>query len=191
MRLTIACSRTRQSRAADAGVRQKMRILFITLSHLFVLLTPVHAIFSEFVVLDSDSYVGNHAEYRPSLKVNSKNPNFVDVRIPFHKGGQSYWLIIASKELPEKELEFRLMTWDGKVYDGIESFVRLGESMDLWGVDPKGKGYLEFTVHKDILQRCYVYHDYDAPVDDGGFYYTYNLPKHRVEQDAAPQIRPR
>ena len=40
------------------------------------------------------------------------------------------------------------------------------------------------SIHKDLLKRCYVYHDYDFSLDDGGYYYTYELSKHKVEQDA-------
>ena len=168
-----------------------MKILFFSLFCILALLTSAHAIFSQFVILNSESYQGHHEKYRPSLKVNLKNPDFIDVRIPFRNDGLGYWLIVASRKLPNSELDFRLIAWDGEIYEEIESFVRLEESHKLGGSDFKDKGYLEFTLHKDILKRCYVYHDYDSPVDDGGFYYTYDLSKHKIEQSAAHKSDPR
>ena len=137
------------------------------------------------MILKAGSYDGDRAKYRPTLKVNEENPDFIDVRIPHHDDGRSYWIVIATKELADEDLEFRGIAWGGKIPSTIESFARLGESADLWAGEEKRKGYIDFTVHKKILTRCYVYHDYDFPLDDGGYYYTYKLPDLKVEQAGA------
>ena len=155
-------------------------------------ISSASAIFSQFLILDEDSYKGETAKYRPSLKVNEKNPNFIDVRIPHHDDGQSYWLVVATEALPDEKLEFRGIVWGNALHKEIQSIARLGESVDLWETPPKRRGFIDFTIHKDLLPRCYVYNDYEFDLDDGGFYYTYKLSKHKVEQVGAgqPATRP-
>ena len=158
-----------------------MRTLTLVILSLVLSIKSASANFSQFLILDGKSYEGSTAKYRPSLKVNEKNPEFIDVRIPHHDDGQSYWLVVATESLPDEKLEFRAIVWGDALPKRIQSIARLGESVNLWDSPPKRIGFIDFTIHKDLLGRCYVYHDYDFALDDGGFYYTYNLSKHKVE----------
>ncbi|WAC18645.1 hypothetical protein OVA24_15540 [Luteolibacter sp. SL250] len=142
---------------------------------------PAHAIFSQFMVLHEDSYRGEHAKYRPTLRVNEKDPDFIDVRIPYVDDGLSYWLVVANESIETKKLEFRSIVWGEAPPKYVQSVARLGESTYLWESPPKRRGFIDFTIRKEILDRCYVYHDYDFPLDDGGFYYTYHLSKHKIQ----------
>lgn len=160
-----------------------MRSLGFVVLYLLLSLSPASAIFAQFLILDAQNCAGEQAKFRPSLKVNTKNPNFVDVRIPHHDDGRAYWLVIATDALQDEALEFRSIAWGSRMPDTIESFSRLGESVDLWSGDAKPRGYIEFSIHRRVLKRCYVYHDYDVPLDDGGFYYTYKLSGFGVVQD--------
>ena len=158
-----------------------MRSITFAILSLALSISPASAIFSQFVILDDKSYEGATAKYRPSLKVNEKDPDFIDVRIPHHDDGKSYWLVVATESLSDEKLEFRSIVLGDGISKKIQSIARLGESVDLWVSPPKKRGFIDFTIHKDLLARCYVYHDYDVSLDDGGFYYTYNLSKHKVE----------
>ena len=164
----------------------RAKALLLTLSLVGLSFSPAAAIISEFRILDGSGYEDVHAKYKPTIKENEKNPLFVDVRVPFIEDSRAYWLVTASKPLDGKKLNFRSIAWGDSPPEYIQSFVRLGESLDLDERPPKRRGYIEFTVSKKLLPLCYIYHDYESIVDDGFFYYTYDLSKHKVEQGAAP-----
>ena len=139
------------------------------------------------MILDESSYENTHAPHKPSLRVNAKDPRFVDVRIPFRKGAKAYWLVTTTKPLAGKDLNFRSIAWGQALPEHIQSFVRLAESIDRLARPQAGRGFIEFTIRKDFLSHCYVYHDYERMVLDGGYYYTFDLSKHEVEPAGSAQ----
>ena len=52
-------------------------------------------------------------------------------------------------------------------------------------------GFIEFTLHKSLVEKAYIYHDFPNPrVLDGGFYYTIKLDAYTVEQEHAADHSP-
>lgn len=149
---------------------------------LFVFLlsaTFAHAIFSEHVILTPESDK-KYSALQPTILGTEKNADFVTISIPFKEEGQSYWLVIATRPLEKKEMQFRGILWSDKIPGHIEAFVPLGEKMDYWETPPKRFGFIEVKIRKELLSRAYICRDYPESLDDGGYYFTYDLSKYPV-----------
>ena len=146
--------------------------LYTLLLSLF-LSSQVSGSFSEHIIL-SPKADAKHSSFQPKLSVNSNNPNFIDIEIPYNEN-KSYWVITASKQLLNVELEFRWSIWNNKASDNILQVAPLKQTKK------KDTYVINLTIHKDQLQKTYVYYDYETIVKDGGYYYTYDFSKYQLQ----------
>jgi len=146
--------------------------LYKVLLSLF-LISQVSGSFSEHIILTPE-VDAKHSIHQPKLSINSNNPNFIDIEIPYNKN-KSYWVITTSKQLLNTELEFRWTIWNNKPSGNILQIVQLNQTQK------KDTHVISLTIHKDQLQKTYVYYDYETIVKGGGYYYTYDFSKYQLQ----------
>ena len=157
-----------------------MKILFISL----ILIQYSCAMTSFFEVITPKKSDLKYKSYHPEITQNSQNEDLVDVKITWVDDGKSYWLVVASKELDEKSLNFRRLI-GGAGYaksSNLLVFSPLGRNGKFveWAFE-ETPNFIEFTLHKSLLARSYIYHDFSNPfTSDGGIYYTVKLADYKV-----------
>lgn len=98
------------------------------------------------------------------------------------------WLVVCSEPKKETEKEFRAAIWGLNV---DHNYLR-----ESWGMNPEMEqidlisplqaieGKIEIHLSDDLASRAYVVIDYASPVDDGGFYYTVDIPEFNKQKGA-------
>ena len=150
-------------------IRVIIASLYLTLS------LPTFAFFSSHVIITPKN-VSEHKEYKIWLYCDKDDPEMVNIILPFHAGMKKYWLISSNRELTDKELIFRDLIW--RSYKPppryITQVVPISPPRDDEDKAVKG-AFIKLKLKKTILSKSYIYHDFDTPVDDGGYYRTYRL----------------
>lgn len=142
---------------------------------------------SEFVVLTDESEE-KHKPIFPWIYKLKDDPDMLVVAIPFTNLARKFWLVTADRKLTDKELKFREMIWrvssrnpewtqwkpEAKIPKYVQSIAPLVVEThpDLPRIGP---GMVYAYVHRDAIDRTYVYLDYPPIVFDGGYYYCYRL----------------
>lgn len=87
--------------------------------------------------------------------------------------GRATWLITTSKYVEPMDQGFRVYIWDDVVPEerGLESPIQSIELLE-WREDIEG---VEVEISKDLMERSYLYIDYQQMVIDGGYYYSIDL----------------
>lgn len=98
------------------------------------------------------------------------------------------WLIVCSEPIVDDKKEFRGLVWSLKTNHR--------HLKDSWGMSPSMKsvemispirvteGDIEIYLSDDLASRTYIAIDFTDPVDDGGFYYTIDIPKFHKHEGA-------
>lgn len=148
---------------------------------LLMLVPGAWGAFSQFVILTPD---GNdiHKKHQPTIRQDSMTADTVIVRAPYIDDGMEYWICIANKPLGKKKLEFRKFLWKRETPKYIQSIIPLAKSYKRINSEKKHLGYAEFRIKKAMLNQVYIYHDYEQQILDGGYYYTFDLSKYKIEQ---------
>ena len=143
-----------------------------TVFFLLALSSVAFARFSQLVILKNTEELKKHSL---SLKVNKKEQSYSFSVSGVKKGA---WVIKTAKEAKGVALNFRTKIW----YNTYTKAV-IEEEKELEVL----KGRVAFTVKAEDIKKTYLYLDFKAPVQDGGFYYT--LPLKNFIKDHKKKIK--
>lgn len=165
-----------------------MRILIAALVTV-ALCDQACAIFSAHAIVTPKN-VSEHKDYKVWLYCTKDDPSMVHVVLPFHEGDKKYWLVSSSRELQDKEVNFRNLIWLS--YKAAPEYIRqiapIAPIVDRSGKVPDG-AFIRFKIRRDKLPVTYLYQDFDQPVDDGGWYRTYRLSAFPIGTGIDPIMR--
>lgn len=83
----------------------------------------------------------------------------------------SGWLILMKEPLPVDKQNFRGLVWN----KDFESGRMVKDISKVFSKSNKTKE-VEIVVKESLIKRSYLYFDHPVEVEDGGFYYTVDLP---------------
>jgi hypothetical protein len=159
---------------------KKMKYLLIAACSLFAC-GRLLAIFSAFEIITPGT---EQEDFHPIVSYEKTIEGKNRVRISQVKNHA--WLIIRSEPAGDEEKEFRALVWS---LTTNEKYLK-----DSWGMNPNmesvemispiaaTEGEIEIYLSDDLASRTYIAIDFAYPVDDGGFYYTIDIPKfHQYE----------
>ncbi len=148
------------------------RLIFPIALYASMFTSMAFASFSAFVVISPET---ESAHERPTIK---QENGLVIVRVPFFEDGQKYWLIVADKKLPKERLNFRTFIWggEGKRKDVVLiALLAPKETSQERNESTVTRREVVVALSPEFAQRSYIYHDFSAPVMDGGVYYTVDI----------------
>ena len=143
---------------------------------LLLLANIAFASFSSFVVISPV----NEQKYPFMIQVrpaeSQKDHTYIRIIGPVD-GYQKVWLIVCKRPLQPARQNFRSAIWEGMEQNTeIVSKTRLEpKKITLPETGGQQYVYVEATLSNEEMQRSYLYIDYPAAVDDGGFYYSIDL----------------
>jgi len=161
---------------------RKMKYLLIAACSLFVC-GRLLAIFSAFEIITPETV---QEDFHPIVSYEKTIEGKNRVRISQVKN--KAWLIVCSEPLGDEKKEFRGLVWSLKTDHK--------HLKDSWGMRPSMKsvemispiaateGEIEIYLSDDLASRTYIAIDFEYPVDDGGFYYTIDIPKFHQHEGA-------
>jgi hypothetical protein len=133
------------------------------------------AFFSDHAIITPKN-LAKHEEFKIWTYCTKNDPDMVNVVLPFHEGDKKYWLFSCSRELSDKELNFREVIWQPykPIPDYVRGIVPIAPILDDSGKVPEGS-FIRLKIRKAELPTTYIYQDFAKGVDDGGFYRTYKI----------------
>jgi hypothetical protein len=137
----------------------------IAVAYLTVASPDAGASWSEFADVNSL----NESKYGIKVEVAArKNQQHIyRIKAPVVGGHKRCWLIVCKKKLGAKQQNFRDYIWTG---ESKQSDVLLKAQLT-----PEKGTDVQFSLHKDLVSRSYVYIDFPRLVLDGGYYYAIDL----------------
>ena len=135
---------------------------------------PLFAIFSAFELVTPNS---ENQDYRPKVELKKIEKKKYLLRISNVRNHA--WLVLCKEGLIEAK-NFRSIIW--------KSTSDAADIPHYWTLEPKidnielitkvevKENRIEMILSEDIASRSYIAIDYDTPVDDGGHYYTIDIP---------------
>ena len=151
------------------------RILFILIA---IWSVPALAMISIFINVEPDTPY-KLDEYIESMRVEKMEDGRFLVKVPESRY-KHIWLITCSEELKDDQKELRGGIWKSNKYDSaIDVPARLGDghAPTCTKEDMSAKdGFVDVILNSDLMSRSYIYIDYPDPVQDGGHYYSIDLP---------------
>lgn len=133
------------------------------------------AFFSEHAIITPKN-LKMHEDFKIWLYCTENDPDMINVVLPFHEGDQKYWLFSCSRELSDKELNFRKIIWlsHNPIPDYVLGIAPIAPILDGSGKVPAGS-FIRLKIRKALLPTTYIYQDFETGVDDGGWYRTYKI----------------
>jgi hypothetical protein len=145
--------------------------------------TPLLAIFSAHELINPDF---DSDDFHPT--VTYKNIGEKKNLLTVSGVNNNAWLVVCSEPIKKGKKDFRSLVWS---LSTDTSYLRNG-----WGMNPSMKsielispirvkeGEIKIHLSGDLAARAYVVIDFDSPVDDGGFYYTVDIPEFHKQTGA-------
>ncbi|MGI5869918.1 MAG: hypothetical protein ACOX9C_10810 [Kiritimatiellia bacterium] len=98
--------------------------------------------------------------------------NVVTVTIPLkgYKQHQHYWMIRCKTPVEDGKVNFREDVWGVGRRDGV-----VGKEIIPIPVEPDQESLI-VAIPVDAIDRSYIHRDYPRWVEDGGYYYCFDLP---------------
>lgn len=164
----------------------------ITVAYLTVTSPDARAQFSAFADVNSMNESKHGIKVEVAARKNQQH--IYRIKTPMVGGSKRCWLIVCKKKLGAKQQNFRDYIWTGeskksdvllKAQLTLEKGIDVQYSLHRDLFEPPKELYIEFTLHKDLVSRSYVYIDFPRPVLDGGYYYAIDLASYlkRSEKD--------